>query len=223
MVAGIEGPIVTQIRALLTPQPLKELRVKNQYISHKELPGSQGVKITAKDLEKALAGIPLFVAQQPDEVDFFKVWRELSELATLTGYRRLCFTKGASSSVVESYKTSFVVLSFVFIVQLESVGKWTYFHALAVFSTPFLISGAKTPVSDSKLSSFESRHSSRDTIDGDYLHLSGTIQVSRTRSLSTPKNWSHWNCLGTTSAQWLVNLFWYYSFSASNRKKHLTF
>lgn len=73
MVAGIEGPIVTQIRALLTPQPLKELRVKNQYISHKELPGSQGVKITAKDLEKALAGIPLFVAQQPDEVDFFKV------------------------------------------------------------------------------------------------------------------------------------------------------
>ncbi|XP_074619946.1 uncharacterized protein LOC141878807 isoform X3 [Acropora palmata] len=72
VVAGIEGPIVTQIRALLTPQPLKELRVKNQYISHKELPGAQGVKITAKDLEKALAGIPLFVAQQPDEVDFFK-------------------------------------------------------------------------------------------------------------------------------------------------------
>lgn len=72
VVAGIEGPIVTQIRALLTPQPLKELRVKNQYISPKELPGAQGVKITAKDLEKALAGIPLFVAQQPDEVDFFK-------------------------------------------------------------------------------------------------------------------------------------------------------
>lgn len=75
VVAGIEGPIVTQIRALLTPQPLKELRVKNQYINHKELPGAQGVKIAAKDLEKALAGIPLFVAQQPDEVDFFKVNR----------------------------------------------------------------------------------------------------------------------------------------------------
>ena len=73
VVAGIEGPIVTQIRALLTPQPLKELRVKNQYISNKELPAAQGVKIAAKDLEKALAGIPLFVAQQPDEVDYWKV------------------------------------------------------------------------------------------------------------------------------------------------------
>lgn len=73
IVAGIEGPIVTQIRALLTPQPLKELRVKNQYINNKELLGAQGVKIAAKDLEKALAGIPLFVAQQPDEVDYWKV------------------------------------------------------------------------------------------------------------------------------------------------------
>jgi len=75
IVAGIEGPIVTQIRALLTPQPLKELRVKNQYINHKELCGAQGVKIAAKDLEKALAGIPLYAAQQQDEVDYFKVCR----------------------------------------------------------------------------------------------------------------------------------------------------
>ena len=77
VLAGIEGPIVTQIRALLTPQPLKELRVKNQYINHKELPGAQGIKIAAKDLEKALAGIPLFVAQQPDEVDYLKVCRTI--------------------------------------------------------------------------------------------------------------------------------------------------
>jgi hypothetical protein len=30
------------------------------------------VKILAKDLEKAVAGLPLFVANREDEVDFFR-------------------------------------------------------------------------------------------------------------------------------------------------------
>jgi len=77
VIPGIEGPIVTQIRALLTPQPLKELRVKNQYITHKELRAAQGVKIAAKDLEKALAGVPIMVAEKEDEIDFCRVTYKL--------------------------------------------------------------------------------------------------------------------------------------------------
>ncbi|KAM9835918.1 eukaryotic translation initiation factor 5B isoform 2-T2 [Aulostomus maculatus] len=68
IVPGVEGPIVTQIRGLLLPPPLKELRVKNQYEKHKEVSTSQGVKILGKDLEKALAGLPLLVALKDDEV-----------------------------------------------------------------------------------------------------------------------------------------------------------
>lgn len=69
VVAGTDGPIITQIRSLLMPQPLKELRVKNAYVEYKEIIAAQGVKIAAKELEKAIAGLNIYVAQKPDEVD----------------------------------------------------------------------------------------------------------------------------------------------------------
>ncbi|GAB0086828.1 Eukaryotic translation initiation factor 5B [Sergentomyia squamirostris] len=72
LVAGTEGPIVTQIRSLLMPQPMKELRVKNAYIEYKEIVAAQGVKIAAKELEKAIAGLNMLVAQKPDEVEILK-------------------------------------------------------------------------------------------------------------------------------------------------------
>lgn len=72
ILAGSEGPIVTQIKALLMPQPMKELRVKNAYVDHKEIRAAQGVKIAAKELEKAIAGLNMQVAQKPDEVEIYK-------------------------------------------------------------------------------------------------------------------------------------------------------
>ncbi|KAM4701028.1 eukaryotic translation initiation factor 5B isoform 2-T2 [Discoglossus pictus] len=72
IIPGVEGPIVTQIRGLLLPPPMKELRVKNQYEKHKEVLAAQGVKILGKDLEKALAGLPLLVAHKEDEIPVLK-------------------------------------------------------------------------------------------------------------------------------------------------------
>ncbi|KAM9821093.1 eukaryotic translation initiation factor 5B [Neosynchiropus ocellatus] len=81
IVPGVEGPIVTQIRGLLLPPPLKELRVKNQYEKHKEVSTSQGVKILGKDLEKTLAGLPLLVAHHDDEIPVLRdeLIRELKQ------------------------------------------------------------------------------------------------------------------------------------------------
>lgn len=61
IVAGIHGPIKTHIKYLMTPQPMKELRIKSEYVHHKEIEGSIGVKIFAVGLEGALAGSPLYV------------------------------------------------------------------------------------------------------------------------------------------------------------------
>ena len=69
VLGGIEGPIVTNIRALLTPQPLKEMRVKGEYIHHSAVRGTMGVKLCAPGLESALAGSPILRPSSPEEVE----------------------------------------------------------------------------------------------------------------------------------------------------------
>jgi len=70
VLCGLNGAIATNIRALLTPAPLKELRLKSQYVHNSECKASLGVKIAANDLEHAIAGSRLLVVgPQDDEED----------------------------------------------------------------------------------------------------------------------------------------------------------
>jgi len=72
VLAGTDGPIVTTIRSLLLPKPMKEIRVKGAYDERKEVVAAQGIKIAARDLEKAVAGLNIRVAQDEDEVELLK-------------------------------------------------------------------------------------------------------------------------------------------------------
>lgn len=72
VVCGMQGPIVTSIRALLTPHPMKELRVKGTYLHHKEIKAAMGIKITAQGLEHAIAGTGLYVVGPDDDLEDVK-------------------------------------------------------------------------------------------------------------------------------------------------------
>lgn len=67
VLCGLNGAIATNIRALLTPAPLKELRLKSQYVHNHECKASLGVKIAANDLEQAIAGSRLLVVGPGDD------------------------------------------------------------------------------------------------------------------------------------------------------------
>ncbi|CAJ1035593.1 Elongation factor Tu GTP binding domain/50S ribosome-binding GTPase [Leishmania utingensis] len=66
---GQNGPIFTQIRALLTPQPLREMRVRGEYIHHKSIKAAMGIKISGNDLEYVIPGTQLLIVHPNDNKD----------------------------------------------------------------------------------------------------------------------------------------------------------
>jgi translation initiation factor 5B len=61
VVGGREGPITTRVRTILLPKPLDEMRdPRDKFTSVTSVYASAGVKVVAPNLERALAGAPLF-------------------------------------------------------------------------------------------------------------------------------------------------------------------
>ncbi|CAM9361250.1 unnamed protein product [Chrysoparadoxa australica] len=72
VVCSLDGPIVSTIRAVLTPPPSRELRIKSEYVHHKEIFGAIGVKICANGIERAVAGTPVMVIGPDDDEEDIK-------------------------------------------------------------------------------------------------------------------------------------------------------
>ena len=61
VVGGLDQPIVTEVRALLHPRPLAEIRTEKQFEKMPEVRAASGIKIAAPDLGAAIAGAPVRV------------------------------------------------------------------------------------------------------------------------------------------------------------------
>eukprot|EP01134_Creolimax_fragrantissima_P006578 CFRG6578T1 len=105
VVSGLDGAITTQVRACLMPEPLREMRVKNQYRTFKEIRAAQGIKIAAKHLENAVAGTQLYVAKNSDEVAYYEklVKRDLeAALAGLQTEDRGVYAQASTLGALEA-------------------------------------------------------------------------------------------------------------------------
>jgi translation initiation factor 5B len=109
VLGGREHPIVTEIRAILLPKPLDEIRdPRDRFTSVKRVTAASGVKIAAPNLETALAGSPIygvakgknakeFVRIVEDEVEKLRIKAERSGIVLKTD------TLGSLEAVTEAF------------------------------------------------------------------------------------------------------------------------
>ncbi|ESS02629.1 MAG: translation initiation factor eaIF-5B [uncultured archaeon A07HR67] len=81
VIGGQNDPIVTEVRALLQPRPLEEMRTEKQFEKVAEVGAAAGVKIAAPDLDDAMAGAPVRVVRDAPVDDVIaEVKAELAEI-----------------------------------------------------------------------------------------------------------------------------------------------
>ncbi|MFC4247339.1 translation initiation factor IF-2 [Natribaculum luteum] len=85
VVGGMNEPIVTDVRALLQPRPLAEIRTESRFEKVDEVSAAAGIKVAAPDLADAMAGAPVRVVRDRDLEDvIMEVEAELADIAVDT-------------------------------------------------------------------------------------------------------------------------------------------
>jgi len=85
VVGGVDGPIVTEVRALLQPRPNAEIRVEKRFDKVDEVRAAAGIKVAAPELDDAMAGAPIRVIRDRPRADVIEeVEAELAEIQVST-------------------------------------------------------------------------------------------------------------------------------------------
>jgi translation initiation factor 5B len=72
--------VVTKVRSLLKPRPMKEILVEDRFERVKSVAAASGIKVTAPNLEGVIAGSPFFVIRNNrDEIEA-RIRKEMTEI-----------------------------------------------------------------------------------------------------------------------------------------------
>lgn len=87
VIGGVEKPIVTKARAILLPKPLDEMRdPRDKFLPVNEVAAAAGVKISAPNIEDAVAGAPIYSVRTGESIDPYiqAVSEEIERLRIIT-------------------------------------------------------------------------------------------------------------------------------------------
>ncbi|WML67411.1 MAG: putative translation initiation factor IF-2 [Methanoregula sp. SKADARSKE-2] len=79
-VASQDDLLVTKVRSLLKPRPMKEILIEDKFERVKSVAAAAGIKVTAPNLEGVIAGSPFFVIRGNREEIEEKIRREMTEI-----------------------------------------------------------------------------------------------------------------------------------------------
>ncbi|WNY28785.1 Translation initiation factor IF-2 [Methanimicrococcus stummii] len=108
VIGRLGEPIVTKVRALLKPRELSEIRYESKFQPIQEVAAAAGVKISAPDIDDALAGAPI-ISATPETLDAVieKVKSEIDDVQIQTdtdGVMIKADTIGSLEAMVHEFK-----------------------------------------------------------------------------------------------------------------------
>jgi translation initiation factor 5B len=152
-VATQGGVVITKVRALLKPRPMKEILVEDRFERVKSVVAASGIKVTASNLEGAIAGSPVqVVAGDPGPV-IEKIRREMEDINVHISPEGLVVkadTIGALEALSKELdnlnigimRAEVGPLSRHDVIEAETI-KNPYYRALLAFNTPVLPDAAE--------------------------------------------------------------------------------
>jgi translation initiation factor 5B len=145
--------LVTKVRSLLKPRPMKEILVEDRFERVKSVAAASGIKVTAPNLEGVIAGSPFFVIRNNrDEVEA-RIKKEMTEIHvnlseegiaikadTIGALEALC--KELEGKEIGVMRAEVGPVSRLNLVETETV-KNPMFRVLLSFNTPILPDAAE--------------------------------------------------------------------------------